>query len=93
MTEVLPMGEAGNYSESAVQRFRNGLLTQTRDYVAEEVPVALIYNGVPYTVMLATPDDLEDFAVGFSLSEGIVADAARSVCGKSAGRKKAWKCG
>ncbi|BBL70777.1 sulfurtransferase FdhD [Methylogaea oryzae] len=71
------MGEAGNYSESAVQRFRNGLLTQTRDYVAEEVPVALIYNGVPYTVMLATPDDLEDFAVGFSLSEGIVADAGQ----------------
>lgn len=74
MAEALPSDGVGNFSESAVQRFRNGLLTQARDYVAEEVPVALVYNGVPYTVMLATPDDLEDFAVGFSLSEGIVAD-------------------
>jgi FdhD protein len=43
--------------------------------VAEEVPVALVYNGRPYVVVMATPTDLEDLAVGFSVTEGIVAGA------------------
>jgi len=64
----------------SVQREQVGAVEQVTDYVAEERPVALHYYRLPYVVMLASPADLEDLGVGFTLSEGIV-DAADEIRG------------
>jgi len=56
----------------AVERWRGGNLQRLDDQIAEEVPVAFVYNDEPFAVMMATPADLGDFATGFAISEGIV---------------------
>jgi len=52
--------------------WRDGRLVEGTRLIAEETALALTYNGGTYAVMMGTPQDLPDFAVGFSLNEGIV---------------------
>lgn len=61
-----------SYQQRSVDRWRGGQHEQRQDTIVEEVPISLIYNRVPHVVMLATPTNLEEFALGFSITEGII---------------------
>lgn len=60
-------------AQVAVTRFRAQQITASEvDTIANEVPVALVYNGISHVTMMVTPKDMEYFAIGFSLSENII---------------------
>ena len=59
-------------SQVLVSRWQHGEISSAQDCVAEEVAVALVYNGISHVVMMTSPGDLADFALGFSITEGIL---------------------
>jgi FdhD protein len=65
---LLPPG----VSRAEVVQLRGTEAQARPDWLAEEVPVSLVFNGVSHAVMLATPGFLEDFALGFALTEGLL---------------------
>jgi len=53
-------------------RFGEGVGTAMERTVATEVPVQMLFADIPFGIMMASPADLEDFAYGFSLTEGVI---------------------
>ena len=71
-----PIEPSRGLSTARTQRLGADGRGERLDQVIEEAPVALVYNGVPFAVMMATPCDLPDFALGFAMAEGVVESAS-----------------
>jgi len=69
---LLRLGYAGPLLEKTAVRWGPAGPEHRTESIAEETPVAIVYNGIPHVVMMATPQDLEDFALGFSLTEELI---------------------
>ena len=65
-------GSSTPLSDWVATRLDEATSTAEAVRVAEEVPIAIVYNARPYVVVMGTPSDLEDLAVGFSVTEGVV---------------------
>jgi FdhD protein len=69
---LLGLGYSRPVSPRSFARLTDDSISEAQADVAEEVPVALVYNARPHVVVMATPADLEDLAVGITVTERIV---------------------
>src|SRR5688572_18214416 len=84
----MPHNRSPNVTPEAVETgasvisFATGAITATRRPLPSEEPVGILYGGVPFAVMMVTPSHLEEFAYGFSLTEGVIESrhSIRSIC-------------
>jgi FdhD protein len=85
MTGALALRATPPARPVARQSWRENPAPTDARFLAEEVPIAASYDGTTHAVLMMTPDDLEDFAFGFSLTEGIIRDPAEiaelEICG------------
>ena len=70
------LGYARPLLELPARRWEGGEVSERVEMVAEETPVSIVYNGIPHVVMMATPQDLEDFVLGFSVTEELIGSPA-----------------
>lgn len=70
------LGYAGPLLELQARQWRDGQVQERAEQIVEETPVVLVYNGIPHVVMMATPADLEDFMLGFSITEELIRTSA-----------------
>jgi FdhD protein len=66
------LGYAKPLLDVAARHWEGGTVSERAAHVVEETPVAIVYNNIPHVVMMATPADLEDFVLGFSITEELI---------------------
>ncbi|QFU17366.1 formate dehydrogenase accessory sulfurtransferase FdhD [Microvirga thermotolerans] len=74
-SDLAPVPDVAADEAATVFPYDGGEPASTHRELAVEEPVSIVYAGIPFAVMMASPADLEDFAVGFSLTEGIIESA------------------
>ncbi len=73
---LLRLGYAEALLRVDARQWHAGTFEERTEQVVEETPVVIVYNAIPHVVMMATPRDLEDFALGFSVTEELIRSPA-----------------